>query len=82
MLGPRNYSDQWLDEDPNRAPPHKDVEVARERMKCMKKYFSNSADRTKANREFANFSSKSESLERDIDIRDRFEMEPKSWWVT
>lgn len=32
MLGPRYHSDQWLNEDPNRVPLHKDVQVARERM--------------------------------------------------
>lgn len=50
---------------------------------CMKKYFPNSADRSKANREFANFSSKSGEFGESDDIHDRYDqMEPKSWWVT
>ncbi len=62
-------------------PPHKAIEIARERMKCMKKYFPNSADRTKTNLEFANFSSKAGEFEDSDSIHDRYAMDPKSWWV-
>ncbi|KAG5540905.1 hypothetical protein RHGRI_020969 [Rhododendron griersonianum] len=81
-LNPRYYSDEWLHEGPSRVPPHKDVEVARERMKCMKRYFPNSADRSKANMEFANFSSKAGEFGDSDSIHDRYAMDPKSWWVT
>ncbi|KAG5556173.1 hypothetical protein RHGRI_006710 [Rhododendron griersonianum] len=81
-LNPRYYSDEWLHEGPSRVPPHKDVEVARERMKCMKRYFPNSADRPKANMDFANFSSKAGEFGDSDSIHDRYAMDPKSWWVT
>ncbi|KAG5532188.1 hypothetical protein RHGRI_026721 [Rhododendron griersonianum] len=81
-LNPRYYSDEWLNEGPSRVPPHKDVEVARERMKCMKKYFPNSVDRSKVNLEFANFSSKAGEFADSDSIHDRYAMDPKSWWVT
>lgn len=80
MFGPRYYSDQWHEENPNRVPPHKDVEVVQERMKCMK-YFPNSVDRLKANMAFANFSSKSGEFGDSDAIHDRYEMDPKIWWV-
>lgn len=79
---PRYYSDQWLHEGPSRVPPHKDVEVARERMKLVRKYFTSVEERSKANLEFANFSSKAGDFEDSDSIRDRYEMDPKSWWVT
>jgi hypothetical protein len=63
------------------VPPHKDIEVARERMKCMKKYFPNSAERTRANLEVANFSSKTGEFEDSDSIHDRYAMDPTSWWV-
>ncbi|XP_077252498.1 uncharacterized protein LOC143891882 [Tasmannia lanceolata] len=58
-LNPRYYSEQWLGEDSSRVPPHKDAEIYTERIKCFKRYFTNSEDRTRANVEFAKFSMKS-----------------------
>ncbi|KAG5524531.1 hypothetical protein RHGRI_031254 [Rhododendron griersonianum] len=80
-LNPRYYSDEWLNEGPRRVPPHKDVEVARERMKSMKKYFPNSMDCPKVNLEFASFSRAGEFAGSDS-IHDRYAIDPKSWWVT
>ena len=58
------------------------MEVARERMKILKKYFPNLEQRKRIITEFADFSSKSGEFV-DVDfIRDRYEMDPKSWWVT
>ncbi|KAG5557744.1 hypothetical protein RHGRI_007861 [Rhododendron griersonianum] len=65
------YSDEWLNEGPSRVPSHKDVEVAQERMKCMKKYFPNSLDRSKVNLEFVNFSSKAGEFVDSDSIHDR-----------
>ncbi|KAG5540959.1 hypothetical protein RHGRI_020997 [Rhododendron griersonianum] len=81
-LNPRYYSDEWLNEGPSRVLPHKDVDVAREKMKCMKKYFPNSVDRSKVNLEFPNFSSKAGEFADSDSIHDRYAMDPKSWWVT
>ncbi|KAG5556909.1 hypothetical protein RHGRI_007221 [Rhododendron griersonianum] len=80
-LNPRYYSDIWLEEDPKRVPPHKDEEVTNERKKCLKRYLNDSMERTKANMEYAKFSTK-EGLFSDVDsIEDRCNMDPHSWWV-
>ena len=50
------YSDKWLNEDPSRIAPHKDIEVSREREKYFKRFFSDIEDRTIVNTKFANFS--------------------------
>ncbi|XP_077230410.1 uncharacterized protein LOC143863586 [Tasmannia lanceolata] len=80
-LNPRYYSEEWLSAGSNRVPPHKDTEIYAERVKCLKMYFPNSADRTKANVEFAHFSMKS-GLFNDVDsINDRATLEPHDWWA-
>ncbi|GFS32012.1 hypothetical protein Acr_00g0020400 [Actinidia rufa] len=80
-LNPRYYSDKWLEEDPNRVPLHRDEEVTNERKKCLKRYLIDSMERTKANVEYAKFSTK-EGPFSDVDsIEDRWNMDPHSWWV-
>ncbi|XP_077239687.1 uncharacterized protein LOC143880580 [Tasmannia lanceolata] len=80
-LNPRYYSEQWLSEDSSRVPPHKDAEIYTERMKCFKRYFTNSSDHTRANVEFAQFSMKS-GLFNDVDsINERFTIKPHEWWA-
>ncbi|XP_077239733.1 uncharacterized protein LOC143880640 [Tasmannia lanceolata] len=75
------YSEQWLSEDSSRVPPHKDAEIYTERIKCFKRYFTNSEDRTRANVEFAKFSMKS-GLFNDVDsINERFTIKPHEWWA-
>ncbi|GFY84497.1 hypothetical protein Acr_03g0012710 [Actinidia rufa] len=74
------YSDDWLHESANRVPPHKDEEVSRERLKCLKRYFDNHIERTKVNSEFAQFSMNDGPF-RDVDsIQDRGAMNPRTWW--
>ncbi|XP_058180057.1 uncharacterized protein LOC131298593 [Rhododendron vialii] len=81
ILVDRYYSDIWLEEDPKRVPPHKDEEVTNERKKCLKRYLNDSTERTKANMEYAKFSTKEGSFS-DVDsIEDRYNMDPHSWWV-
>ncbi|CAL5383489.1 unnamed protein product [Camellia sinensis] len=78
---PRYYSDVWLHEDPSRVPSHRDEEVCLERKKCLKRFFDDPMERTKANLEYAKFSTK-EGPFADIDsIGDRCDMDPHSWWV-
>ncbi|XP_059659219.1 uncharacterized protein LOC132306039 [Cornus florida] len=80
-LNPRYYSDVWLSEDQSRVPPHKDLEVSRERTRCLKKYFSDPQERSKVQLEYANFSSNSGEFGESDSICDRYTMDPKSWWV-
>ncbi|XP_028092021.1 uncharacterized protein LOC114292301 [Camellia sinensis] len=55
-LNPRYYSSTWLDENPNRVPPHRDEEISSMRNKCFKKYFPNLEERRVVNVEYAKFS--------------------------
>ncbi|GFZ11620.1 hypothetical protein Acr_23g0000050 [Actinidia rufa] len=64
-----------------RVPPHKDEEVSRERLKCLKRYIDNHIERTKVNSEFAKFPMNDGPF-KDVDfIRDRGTMNPCTWWV-
>uniref|UniRef100_A0A5B7AFB0 BED-type domain-containing protein n=1 Tax=Davidia involucrata TaxID=16924 RepID=A0A5B7AFB0_DAVIN len=80
-LNPKYYSNEWLHENPNRVPPYKNFEISQERLKCLKRYFSNSEDRTKVTVEYAKFSTKSGDFGKVDSIHDRYIMDPKSWWV-
>ena len=45
------YCQQWLDESHDRVPPHRDMEVIRERKKkCFERYFSSEVERRRAMR--------------------------------
>ncbi|KAJ1443109.1 Ribonuclease H-like superfamily [Sesbania bispinosa] len=44
-LNPRYYCRQWLEEVPNRVPPHRDNEICVGRNKCLRTYFPESKDR-------------------------------------
>ncbi|GFS43676.1 hypothetical protein Acr_00g0086400 [Actinidia rufa] len=80
-LNPRYYSDKWFEEDPNRVLPRRDEEVTNERKKRLKRYLIDSVERSKANVEYAKFSTK-EGPFFDVDsIEDRWNMDPHSWWV-
>lgn len=63
-------------------PPSQDVELTRERMKLLKRYFSSPLDRTKVITEFANFSTKSGDFADYDSIADRYVLDPRSWWAT
>ncbi|XP_028111846.1 lipoyl synthase, mitochondrial-like [Camellia sinensis] len=74
-------SDVWLHEDPSPVPPYRDEEVCLERKKCLKRFFDDPMEHTRANLEYAKFSTK-EGPFADIDsIGDRCDMDPHSWWV-
>ncbi|KAL2974702.1 hypothetical protein AAZX31_14G119300 [Glycine max] len=80
-LNPRYYSQEWLSEDSNRVPPHQDMELTRERLKCFKRFFLDVDVRRKVNIEFANFSDGREGFD-DLDsLNDRGQMDPKAWWL-
>ncbi|KHN03669.1 hypothetical protein glysoja_035412, partial [Glycine soja] len=75
-LNPRYYSDNWLNEVPNRVPPHRDDELSSQRNKCLKRYFPHVNVRTKVYEEFSKFSSCAGDS-----IEDRWALDPKTWWV-
>ncbi|KAL5176582.1 hypothetical protein HKD37_08G022501 [Glycine soja] len=80
-LNPRYYSHKWLSEDSNRVPPHQDLELTLERLKCFKRFFLDVDVRRKVNIEFANFSDGREGFD-DLDsLNDRGQMDPKAWWL-
>ncbi|KAL5164740.1 hypothetical protein HKD37_18G049995 [Glycine soja] len=80
-LNPRYYSHEWLSEDCNRVPPHQDMGLTRERLKCFKRFFLDVDVRRKVNIEFANFSDGREGFD-DLDsLNDRGQMDPKAWWL-
>ncbi|GAV81015.1 DUF659 domain-containing protein/Dimer_Tnp_hAT domain-containing protein [Cephalotus follicularis] len=75
------YSEQCLNEDLTRVPPHKDMEINLERTKCIRKYFPNLEERNKVNMEYAEFVGKNRDF-RDFDsIEFRYAMDPKAWRV-
>ncbi|KAH1256694.1 hypothetical protein GmHk_03G006797 [Glycine max] len=79
-LNRRYYSHEWLSEDSNRVPPHHDLKLTRERLKCFKRFFLDVDVRRKVNIEFANFSDGREGFD-DLDsLNDRGQMDPKAWW--
>ncbi|RZC19025.1 hypothetical protein D0Y65_006031 [Glycine soja] len=75
-LNPRYYSDNWLNEVPNKVPPHRDDELSSQRNKCLKRYFPHVNVRTKVYEEFSKFSSCAGDS-----IEDRWALDPKTWWV-
>nr|CAD1831664.1 unnamed protein product [Ananas comosus var. bracteatus] len=77
----RYYSSSWLNEDPNRVPPHRDLEISKMRNKCLKRFFPNNEERRVVNEEFANFSTAGEGFDEHDSIEDRGVLDPKKWWV-
>ncbi|KAH1249649.1 hypothetical protein GmHk_05G012961 [Glycine max] len=69
----RYYSYEWLSEDPLRVPLHQDVELTDERKKCFRIYFDDM--------DFANFSGGREGFHDADSLRDRGELDSKSWWL-
>ncbi|KAL5127115.1 hypothetical protein HKD37_14G039597 [Glycine soja] len=64
-----------------RVPPHQDMELTHERLKCFKRFFLDVDVRRKVNIEFANFSDGREGFD-DLDsLNDRGQMDPKAWWL-
>ncbi|KAH1213714.1 hypothetical protein GmHk_14G041617 [Glycine max] len=80
-LNPGYYSDNWLNEVPNRVPPHRDDELSSQRNKCLKIYFPHVNVRTKVYEEFSKFSSCAGDFGSFDSIEDRWALDPKTWWV-
>ncbi|GAV60249.1 LOW QUALITY PROTEIN: DUF659 domain-containing protein/Dimer_Tnp_hAT domain-containing protein, partial [Cephalotus follicularis] len=81
MVHEEYYSEQWLNEDPTRVPPHKDKEINLERTKCIKKYFPNLEEHNKVNMEYAEFVGKNGDFRDFNSIENWYVMDPKAWWV-
>ncbi|XP_057250650.1 uncharacterized protein LOC130591372 [Beta vulgaris subsp. vulgaris] len=56
------YSEAWLEENPNRVPPHRDTEISEGRVSCFRRLFPDNADFARAMDEYTIFSYKSEYL--------------------
>ncbi|KAJ6842503.1 uncharacterized protein M6B38_301855 [Iris pallida] len=80
-LNPKYYSSHWLIGGTNRVAPHMDVEISKERAKCLKRYFPNADKRRLANMEYAKFSAALDAFADDDSLNDRGMMEPKTWWI-
>ncbi|KAG6523798.1 hypothetical protein ZIOFF_013685 [Zingiber officinale] len=78
-LNPRYYSHEWLQESPNRLPPHRVIEVSRERKKCIERYYSNSSERRSVNEEFASFSKAIDDFSDNDAMCDQGLMSPTKW---
>ncbi|XP_016168554.1 uncharacterized protein LOC107611106 [Arachis ipaensis] len=76
-----NPSHQWLREDPTRVSPHQDIEITNERVKCLKRYFSDEEERRKVNIEFASFSDGRGVFDDYDSLNDRSIVDAKSWWL-
>ncbi|KAL6205587.1 hypothetical protein ACLB2K_022844 [Fragaria x ananassa] len=81
-LNPKYYSSQWLEEDPNRVPPHKDAEINNERRRCFQKLFPDSQTRNKVMEEFARFSLNMGDFSSSDALENKFCFEPLTWWVS
>ncbi|XP_057451241.1 uncharacterized protein LOC130743136 [Lotus japonicus] len=80
-LNPRYYCREWLEEAPNRVPPHDDNEMCTGRNKCLTIYFPDAKERLEATTEFAKFSSPGKELDQFDCLPHRWNLEPRGWWV-
>ncbi|CAL2254735.1 unnamed protein product [Prunus armeniaca] len=80
-LNPRFKSPKWLQEDPSLVAPHQDVEITRDRKKCLEKYFSDDRATRDINVEYASFSMCLDDFGAIDAMNDRFHIEPMVWWI-
>ncbi|XP_061352629.1 uncharacterized protein LOC133297483 [Gastrolobium bilobum] len=74
------YSQQWLQEDSSRVPPHMDLELTQERQKCLRRFFPSMEDRSRISLEYADFISNSGTFgDFDAINSTQYTMDPKSW---
>ncbi|KAH0450066.1 hypothetical protein IEQ34_020758 [Dendrobium chrysotoxum] len=74
-------SKEWLQQDPQRVSPQKDLEVSNMRKICLKRYFPNEEERRKINIELAKFFGYLEDFGDQESLVDRWRMDPKMWWL-
>ncbi|XP_073008969.1 uncharacterized protein [Typha latifolia] len=77
----RYYSSLWIQEDPNRVPPDKDLEISNMRNKCLKRLFLNAEEQKMAYQEYTSFSTSTKSFAEYDSIADRNEFDPNIWWA-
>ncbi|XP_059638766.1 uncharacterized protein LOC132281045 [Cornus florida] len=73
------YSTQWLQEAPNRVPPHRDQEISSLKENCFQRYFTNDMERRKIKEEYACFSVGFREFGSVDSLNDRGLMEPAIW---
>ncbi|XP_057249930.1 uncharacterized protein LOC104886481 [Beta vulgaris subsp. vulgaris] len=75
------YSEAWLEENPNRVPPHRDTEISEGKVSCFRRLFPDNADFARAMDEYTMFSYKSGVYRGGENLYTRGTMDPMSWWV-
>ncbi|KAK2656745.1 hypothetical protein Ddye_009797 [Dipteronia dyeriana] len=77
----RYYSQEWLEEAPDRVAPHKDLEIAVEKNNSIERYFTNDIKRRKVNEGYAAFTSCLGHFSGHNSISDSVFMSPVNWWI-
>ncbi|KAI0514041.1 hypothetical protein KFK09_010075 [Dendrobium nobile] len=77
----RYSTKEWLQEDPQRVSPQKDLEISNMRKTCLKRYFPNEEERKSVNIELVKFFSYLEDFGDQESLRDRWRIDPKMWWI-
>ncbi|XP_054793744.1 uncharacterized protein LOC129299303 [Prosopis cineraria] len=80
-LNPRYYTPQWINGASNRVPPHRDAEISRERVKCFNRYFNDPDERKLVLQEYSKFCLCSEFYSSPDSLEDRWNLDPKGWWL-
>ena len=77
----RYYHEKWISESEGRQPPHKDLDISVQRMKCFRKFFPVLKDLNQVKDEYSRFATCSEELNDFDSIYDRWVLDPLKWWA-
>jgi hypothetical protein len=77
----RYYSTKWLELSPNCVPSHQDLEISKERNKCLERFFLDDHERTLTKTEFGKFSRGIIGGKIHVAmVKDRSEIDAIDWW--